>query len=161
MALDCSAVKRSLAESGTNLTLVASLKIAAAIARQNSTSRPVQLPLSSGFENPGSPWVTPHKSEPRHFTVLSVWADDGATAKTSAKATPRTKILRFMGQPLSRVDLPWVSSRCFFLECRAPGLEGPARRHSPSKSPHAGPSWSRRYLRTIGHRGQGVDACTA
>ena len=41
---DCSAVKRSLAVSATNFTLVGSLKIAAATARQRSTSRPVQLP---------------------------------------------------------------------------------------------------------------------
>jgi hypothetical protein len=44
-----------LAESGVNLTLLGSLKIAAAIARQKSTSKPVQLPLSSGLENPGNP----------------------------------------------------------------------------------------------------------
>src|SRR6266702_165806 len=77
ISLDCSAVKRSFAESGEYLTLVGSLKIAAAIARQKSTSRPVQLPLSSGLEKPGRPWLTPQMSEPRSFTVLRVWA--GAT----------------------------------------------------------------------------------
>ena len=56
---DCRAVKRSFADSGTNFTLVGSLKIAAAMARQKSTSSPVQLPLSSGAENPGRPWLTP------------------------------------------------------------------------------------------------------
>src|SRR5216684_3180116 len=43
---DCKAVKRSLVESGVNFTFCGSLKIAAASARQKSTSRPVQLPLS-------------------------------------------------------------------------------------------------------------------
>ena len=51
---------RPLAVSGLNLTLVASPNTAAATARQVSTSMPVQLPLSSGLEKPGSPVVTPH-----------------------------------------------------------------------------------------------------
>src|SRR4029078_13017497 len=67
---DCSAVKRALAESGTNLILVGSLKTAAAIARQMSTSRPVQLPLSSGVEKPGRPWLTPQDTMPRSFTLF-------------------------------------------------------------------------------------------
>ena len=49
---DCSAVKRSFAVSATNFTLVGSLKIAAASARQKSTSRPVQLPCASGRPKP-------------------------------------------------------------------------------------------------------------
>ena len=48
----CSAVMRSDAVSGTNLTLVGSLKIAAAMARQKSTSKPVQLPCGSGRPKP-------------------------------------------------------------------------------------------------------------
>src|SRR5713101_5659118 len=76
---DCSAVKRSLAESGENFTLAGSLKTAAAIARHMSTSNPVQFPLSSGLENPGRPWLTPHISAPRSCTFLSVWAELAAT----------------------------------------------------------------------------------
>src|SRR5262249_58254489 len=79
---------RSLAESGVNLTLAASFKIAAAYARQKSTSKPVQLPLSSGFENPGSPWLTPQISEPRSFTAFSVWADAAAGQKPSTTLAP-------------------------------------------------------------------------
>src|SRR5919204_4863675 len=75
--------KRSLDESGVNLTFVASLNTAAARARQKSTSKPVQLPLSSGLENPGRPWLTPQMSEPRSFTDLSVWADPATTEKPS------------------------------------------------------------------------------
>src|SRR4029078_6394709 len=44
----CSAVKRSFADSGTYLTLLASLSTAAAIARQKSTSRPAPFPCASG-----------------------------------------------------------------------------------------------------------------
>src|SRR6478736_18988 len=72
---DCSAVKRSLADNGTYLTLLGSLKTAAAIARQTSTSSPVQLPLSSGSEKPASPWVTPQDSRPRSLIVLRVCAE--------------------------------------------------------------------------------------
>src|SRR4249919_272562 len=86
---DCSAVKRSLADSGTNLTLVGSLKMAAAIPRQTSTSRPVQLPLSSGDEKPGKPGPTPQDSIPRSLTVLRVcaeaaWTERPATATATA-----------------------------------------------------------------------------
>ena len=77
--------KRSFAESGVNLTLVASFNTAAASARQKSTSKPVQLPLSSGLENPGSPWLTPQMSEPRSFTPLSVWAWPVVTERLDAK----------------------------------------------------------------------------
>ena len=56
---DCSAVKRSLADSGENFTLDGSPKTAAATARQKSTSMPVQLFCSSGCEKPIRPWLTP------------------------------------------------------------------------------------------------------
>src|SRR6185312_6255437 len=83
---DCSAVKRSLADSGTNFTLVGSLKMAAATARQTSTSMPVQLPLSSGAEKPGKPWLTPQDSMPRSLTVLSVCAVAAWVEKPPARA---------------------------------------------------------------------------
>src|SRR5215469_7349346 len=104
---DCRAVKRSLALSGRNLTLLASLNIAAAIARHTSTSKPVQLPLSSGLEKPGSPWLTPHISEPRSCTFLSVCAEPAATERPSVMAAPsivmhKVVTTRFMVPPLQR-----------------------------------------------------------
>src|ERR1700738_4907227 len=83
ISLDCSAIKRSLADSGENLTLVGSLKIAAAIARQTSTSKPVQFPLSSGDEKPAKPWPTPQDTIPRSWTVLSVCADTAPLGRTA------------------------------------------------------------------------------
>ena len=69
---DCSAVKRSLADVGVYLTFSASPKMAAATARQMSTSSPVQLPLVSGLEKPGLPWLTPHWRNPFFLTSSSV-----------------------------------------------------------------------------------------
>ncbi|MCY1431000.1 hypothetical protein D3C76_665710 [compost metagenome] len=57
---DCSAVKRSLAVSGLNLTLFASPNTAAAMPRQTSTSMPLYLPLASAKEKPGRPSLMPH-----------------------------------------------------------------------------------------------------
>ena len=53
----CNLVKRSFADTGKYSTLSSPPlpKIAAATARQTSTSIPDQLPFSSGFEKPGSP----------------------------------------------------------------------------------------------------------
>src|SRR4051812_38329274 len=62
---DCSAVKRCCEESGTNLTLSASPKIAAATARQTSTSRPTHLPWLSAIMKPAVPWPTPQTRLPR------------------------------------------------------------------------------------------------
>src|SRR6478735_10037471 len=72
---DCSAVKRSFAVSATNFTLVGSLKIAAASARQKSTSSPVQLPCASGKPKPPRTPFAPQLRLPRDLTELSVWAD--------------------------------------------------------------------------------------
>jgi hypothetical protein len=44
---------------GVNLTLSGSPKIAADMARQKSTSKPFQLPWSSGAAKPARPVVTP------------------------------------------------------------------------------------------------------
>src|SRR5271165_2496313 len=79
--LSLSASNRSEAVSGTYSTFVGSLKIAAASARQKSTSKPDQSPLSSLIEKPAIPWLTPQISAPRSCTVLSVWAVPGAAAK--------------------------------------------------------------------------------
>src|SRR5712691_2093972 len=83
---DCSAVKRSLAVNGTNLTFLGSSKIAAATARQKSTSKPVQLPCASGKPKPASPGLEPQLSTPLAFTVARVWAEAGEAASPSAAA---------------------------------------------------------------------------
>src|SRR5262245_29906362 len=108
--------KRSLADKGVNLTLLESFKTAAAMARQKSTSKPVQLPLSSGSENPATPWPTPQITEPRSFTALSVCADAAATDNPSTKVA-RRKITRFMEQPFmdSRLTVTGVKSWRNFL----------------------------------------------
>src|SRR5215212_1757746 len=95
---DCSAVKRSFAVSGTNLTLVGSLKIAAASALQKSTSSPAQRPCESGSPNPASVPFDPQLSTPLCLIVLRVWADaaDAASPKTAANATRTTRL--FMTQ---------------------------------------------------------------
>jgi hypothetical protein len=68
----CSSLKRSLASSGTNFVFFGSSKMAAATARQKSTSKPVQLPLSSGMEKPGRPALTPHSTSPRRTVRFRV-----------------------------------------------------------------------------------------
>jgi hypothetical protein len=68
----CSSLKRSLASSGMNFAFFGSSKIAAATARQKSTSKPVQLPLSSGIEKPGRPALTPQKTSPRRMVRFRV-----------------------------------------------------------------------------------------
>ncbi len=68
----CNSLKRSLASSGMNFAFFGSSKIAAATARQKSTSKPVQLPLSSGIEKPGRPVLTPHSTSPRRIVRFRV-----------------------------------------------------------------------------------------
>src|SRR5262245_37764620 len=87
MLLDCKAVKRSFAESGTYATLEGSLKIAAASARQKSTSKPTHWPCSPGAENPSKPWLTPQIKRPRSFTDLSVCAGTAVAPKTMHAST--------------------------------------------------------------------------
>ncbi len=85
---DCSAVKRSFAESGMNGPWSASLKIAAAMARQRSTSRPVQLPCASGTPKPASPVFEPQVRKPFCLTLLRVaWADAAEAMRLAAKPT--------------------------------------------------------------------------
>ena len=59
---DCSAVKRCCEVSGTYFTFSASPKIAAATARQTSTSRPTHLPWLSASMKPAVPVPTPQTS---------------------------------------------------------------------------------------------------
>ena len=84
---DDRAVKRCLADRGEYLTAEASPNTAAATARHISTSNPVQLPLSSGFEKPGRPWLTPHWMKPLARTssrVPACTADAAVNAATPA-----------------------------------------------------------------------------
>jgi hypothetical protein len=81
---DCSAAKRVTASSGTNVTLAGSPKIAAATARQISTSKPVHAFLSSMLEKPSSPWLTPQLSVPRSLTAFRVCAPAGKAVKAKA-----------------------------------------------------------------------------
>src|SRR5438552_5705213 len=99
---DCSAVKRSLAESGVNFTLVGSLKIAAASARQKSTSRPVQLFCSSGKPKPMRLVLLPHWINPLALTSSSVPAEAAETAAT-LRPTPKAsdKSVLFIVDPFS------------------------------------------------------------
>src|SRR5207245_2284581 len=156
---DLSGSNRSLADNGVYLTLVGSLKIAAATARQKSTSKPVQLPLSSGLEKPGNPWLTPQRSEPLSFTVLSVWAAAASAQMPSTKATPNINIPLFMVQPLPLLESPCSGLLSVFWRrsgsrpdrsCRtALTFARPFRPQDATDPSH------RRHLRTIAHRGQG------
>src|SRR4029079_14396123 len=86
----CSEVKRCCELSGTNLTLLASFRTAAATALQKSTSRPVHLPWLSAFEKPGPEVLTPHTTWPRDLTassVLPAQAGEAAAARASAAGT--------------------------------------------------------------------------
>ena len=55
-----------------NLTFFGSSKIAAAMARQKSTSKPDQLPLPSLAEKPGSPVLTPQCTASRRTVRFNV-----------------------------------------------------------------------------------------
>src|ERR1700691_1172335 len=71
----------------------------AATARQTSTSRPVQLPLSSGAEKPGRPWLTPQDTMPLSLTVLSVCAVAACVARPAARARVKNSHTRIMAYP--------------------------------------------------------------
>src|SRR5580692_3539925 len=83
------ASKRSEADNGTYCTFDGSLKIAAATARQKSISNPDHWPLASLLAKPWRPGFTPQMSEPRSWTVLSVW-DWAATLNASDAPRART-----------------------------------------------------------------------
>ena len=81
---DCRAVKRCCEESGTNLTFSASPKIAEAMARHTSTSRPTHLPWLSASMKPAVPVPTPQTSAPRALTASSTVPAVAAFAATMA-----------------------------------------------------------------------------
>jgi hypothetical protein len=88
--------------SGVYLTASASPNTAAPMARQTSTSRPDQLPASSGLEKPARPVLTPHWTKPLSLTASKIapaWAvpDDAATA--SADAATKVVAKRMNGPP--------------------------------------------------------------
>src|SRR3954465_7454007 len=144
MSPDCRAGKGSLADSGTNFTLVASLKIAAAIARQMSTSRPAQLPLSSGAENPGKPWLTPHDSSPRSLTVLRVCAVAACIETAAARATITARDTRFMAKPFTGRTFAWSS------HVRERPADGPCRPRETAAREQAGNQSAGRQIEVRG-----------
>src|SRR5215469_3809251 len=83
-----SASNRVSADSGTSWTLAGSANIAAARARQKSTSNPDHAPRSSTNENPGSPSLTPQMSEPR--ALISPSVDDAVTAEAPPAIATKT-----------------------------------------------------------------------
>src|SRR6202049_2679680 len=101
MSPDLSAANPVAASSGTNFTLPASSKMAAASARHRSTSKPLQLPLSSTLQKPSSPWLTPQASAPLSRTAWSVCAAaaaavaraDASASRRDAQATRRSRKL--------------------------------------------------------------------
>src|SRR3954451_10832222 len=106
-------------------------------------------------------------SEPRSFTPLSVWAWAVATERLNAKIAPRRRIARVMEQPFMRTVISrFGPATCviwkvfltppFWRALAFPaGVACPIQPHAPAAL------WSERYLRTIGHGGQGVDARAA
>ena len=101
---DCRAVNRSFAVSGTNLTLVGSLKIAAAMARQKSTSKPIQLPCGSGRPKPASVPFVPQINSPRLLIVASVSARAACVTKASTVAKAIAVARRFIIKPFRMGD---------------------------------------------------------
>jgi hypothetical protein len=94
---DWSAVKRSLAASGMKRTLFGSSKMAAAMARQNSTSRPVQLPWASGTPKPARPVLEPQVRKPFCLTLVSVaWAEAPVAMRLAVRPKAIDKRAFFM-----------------------------------------------------------------
>src|SRR5271157_1417979 len=108
------ASKRSVAASGTNGTFEGSLKIAAASARQKSTSKPDHSPLSSLIEKPAMPSLTPQISLPRSCTVFSVWPSAAAPNARAAEAA--TRVASFSMTTLERIGFKRRSERDRLLD---------------------------------------------
>ena len=111
---DWSAVKRSLAASGMKRTLVGSLKMAAAMARQKSTSRPVQLPCVSGKPKPARPLFEPQVRKPFCFTLLSVaWAEAPVANRLAVrpKAIDTRAFFTVLDRPRRGSSEVWICAR--------------------------------------------------
>src|ERR1017187_8113695 len=92
----CNSANRSFASSGMNLTLPASSNIAAAMARQKSTSNPDQFPFSSALENPGNPVLTPQNTASLRILLLSFLVSERSYAKAAAATASA------IAQPINR-----------------------------------------------------------
>src|SRR3984893_16422754 len=93
---DCSAGNLAEARSGTNVTFSASPSVAAATARQKSTSSPDQRPDASLSEKTAMPSLTPQRSVPRDLICASVSpaaADGVGHAMTKSTAAAETSSL--------------------------------------------------------------------
>src|SRR5829696_5562448 len=107
---DWSAVKRSWAESGTNCTLAGSSKMAAAMARQRSTSRPDQLPWASGAPKPGAPRFEPQVRTPFCFTLFRVaWAEAAVASRLAVRpmASDARALIMTLSPNVGFVLSPW------------------------------------------------------
>ncbi|MNT43212.1 hypothetical protein D3C72_1796690 [compost metagenome] len=94
---DCSAVKRCWVDSAVPLNLVGSPNTAAATARQMSTSMPSHSPLLLVAENPETPSVRPHCTNPFFFTASRVGPASAAwDAHARAKAPAANHVDRFI-----------------------------------------------------------------
>ena len=93
---DCRATKRCCAVVGVNFTFSASPNIAAAMALQRSTSRPVHLPWLSGKEKPARPVFTAHWTKPLALTASNVCpAAAGPEASAAAPVTAANAAMDF------------------------------------------------------------------
>src|SRR5208337_2615166 len=89
--------------------------MAAASARQKSTSKPDQSPLSSLKEKPASrPWLTPQTSLPRSCTVFSVWAS--AAAPNASAAVAARRVVSFSMTTLEGIGFERRSERDRLLD---------------------------------------------
>ena len=134
----------------------ASLKIAAAMARQKSTSSPVQLPCASGEPKPASVPLAPQLSMPRSLTAFSVWAEAPCAAKHERRERECWQSVSSRS-PSRMTGCGAVAGSAKHFRRRRVAA---ARRkcHVPGGCPE--PSIGQ-HLRTIGVPGQGVDACGA
>ncbi len=166
---DCRAVKRSLADSGTNLTLVGSLKMAAATARQMSTSIPVQLPLSSGAEKPGQSLAYAAGDHAAVLDRLESLRGRRLGRKTRGESKGKDKGNTFHGEASKVVREGWLvdagkmgQPELRHRKCRPGWAYLPLFRLKNAATIAAGPSTLQRscnlYHRTTGGPGQGVDA---
>ena len=120
---DCNAVKRSLADSGTNLILLGSSKIAAASARQISTSSPVQLPLSSGVREPRQALAHPAGQLASLLDDLEGLSRGGLGRKAGDESKGNSRDTRFMDKGLSVVSWKPAVGMGAFIATR--GGQGP------------------------------------
>src|SRR5688572_18949777 len=96
---DCSAVKRCCAVVGTYLVFSESPNIAAAMARQRSTSSPVHLPWLSAKEKPARPVLTAHWTKPLALTASKVVPAEAGKAAANPRTAAAARRLRSIAGP--------------------------------------------------------------